>query len=190
LLKDDSIQDDILHGTFFTLNTYVNKVKQAINIGSGKLVSKKNKREKKAVNKRFDPAGDYVPSGANELTEGFYVPTGDYISTGEYMPTGDYEQYGLYVPTGDYTPTGGYVPTGDYEFNGIYIPTGDFQLDSYVPSGDFMLEEGEESSDIPIRVSAENLFEEFHIKPVFTLKNNPNKLSSPKGYMTPPIILF
>jgi hypothetical protein len=179
-----------LYGTFFTLNTYVNKVKQAINIGSGKLVSKKNKREKKAVKKRYDSAGDYVPSGTNELTEGFYVPTGDYIPTGEYIPTGDYEQYGFYMPTGDYTPTGGYFPTGDYDFNGIYVPTGDFQLDSYVPSGDFMLKEGEESSDIPRRVSAETLFEESHIKPVFTLMNNPIKLSSPKGYIIPPIILF
>jgi hypothetical protein len=190
LLKDDSIQDEILYGTFFTLNTYVNKVKQAINIGSGKVVSKKNKREKKAANIRFvDPAGDYVPSVANELTGGFYVPTGDYIPTGGYMPTGDYEQYGLYVPTGDYIPTGGYVPTGDYELYGIYVPTGDYQLDSYVPSGDFMLDEGEESSEIPRRVSAENLFEEIHIKPIFLLKNNPNKLSSPKGYIIPPIIL-
>ncbi|OOE10668.1 hypothetical protein [Fictibacillus arsenicus] len=154
------------------------------------MVNKKNKRKKKTVNKRFDSAGDYVPSGANELTEGFYVTTGDYIPTGGYMPTGDYEQYGFYVPTGDYIPTGGYVPTGDYEFNGIYIPTGDFQLDSYVTSGDFMLNEGEESSDILKGALAENLFEEIHIKPVFTLKNNPDKLSSPKGYMIPPIILF
>jgi hypothetical protein len=181
---------EILYCTFFLLISYVNKVKQAINIGSGKVVSKKNKREKKAANKRFvDPAGDYVPSVANELTGGFYVPTGDYIPTCGYMPTGDYEQYGLYVPTGDYIPTGGYVPTGGYELNGIYVPTGDFQLDSYVPSGDFMLNEGEESSDILRRVSAENLFEESHINPVFTLKNNPNKLSSPKGYVIPPIIL-
>jgi hypothetical protein len=154
------------------------------------LVSKKYKREKKAVNKRFDSAGDYVPSSANELTEGFYVPTGDYIPTRGYMPTGDYEQYGLYLPTGDYIPTGGYVPTGDYELNGIYVPTGDFQLDSYVPSGDFMLNEGQESCDILRRASAGNLFEESHIKPIFTLKNNPNKFSSPKGYVIPPIILI
>lgn len=179
-----------MYGTFFTLNTYVNKVKQAINIGSGKVVSKKNKREKKAANKRFiDPAGDYVPSAVNELTGGFYVPTGDYIPTGGYMPTGDYEQYGLYVPTGDYIPTSGYVPTGDNELYGIYVPTGDYQFDSYVSSGDFMLDEGEESSDIPKRFSAENLFDESHINPIFLLKNNPNKLSSPKGYIIPPIIL-
>jgi hypothetical protein len=176
---------EILYCTFFLLISYVNKVKQAINIGSGKVLSKKNKREKKAANKRFvDPAGD-----ANELTGGFYVPMGDYIPTGGYMPTGDCEQYGLYVPTADYIPTGGYVPTGDYELYGIYVPTGDYQLDSYVSSGDFLLDEGEESSDIPRRVSAENLFEEVHIKPIFLLKNNPNKLSSPKGYIIPPIIL-
>ncbi|WP_226534914.1 hypothetical protein [Fictibacillus halophilus] len=170
------------------MNTYVIKVKQAINIGSGKLVSKKNKREKKE--KRYDSASDYVSSFANELTEGFYVPTGDYIPTGEYIPTGDYEQHGLYVPTGDYIPTGGYVPTGDYELNSIYVPTGDYQMDSYVPSGDYMLYEGEESSDIPRRISTEDLFEASHIKPVFLLKKNPNKLSSPKGYIIPPIILI
>lgn len=190
MLKDESIQDEILYGTFFTMNTYVNKVKQAINIGSGKVVSKKNKREKKAANKRFvDSAGDYVPSGANELTGGFYVPTGDYIPTGGYMPTGDYEQHGLYVPTGDYITTGGYVPTGDYELYGIYVPTGDYQLGSYVPSGDFLLDDGEESSDIPRRVSAENFFEESYIRPIFLLKNNPNKLSLPNGYIIPLIIL-
>ncbi|RZT22666.1 hypothetical protein [Fictibacillus sp. BK138] len=187
MLQDNSIVEEIIYGTFFTMNTYVIKVKQAINIGSGKLVSKKNKREKKE--KRYGSASDYVSSFANELTEGFYVPTGDYIPTGGYMPTGDYEQYGLYVPTGDYIPTGGYVPTGDYELNSIYVPTGDYQMDSYVPSGDYMLYEGEESSDIPRRFTKEDLFEESHIKPVFLLKNNPNKLSLPKGYIIPPIIL-
>lgn len=177
LLKDDAIHEDILYVTFFTLNTYVNKVKQAINIGSGKVISKKNKREKKAANKRF-------------VDHSYYVPTGDYIPTSGYIPTGDYEQYSLYVPTGDYIPTGGYVPTGDYEQYGIYVPTGDYQLDSYVASGDYMVDEGEESSDFPRRVSAENLFEEGHMKPIFLLKKNPNKLSSPKGYIIPTTILF
>jgi hypothetical protein len=147
------------------------------------VVSKKSKKEKKAVNKRFVGLTDnYVPTGGYEPTGDYqsydvYTPTGDYIPTGGYVPTGDYEHNGLYVPTGDYIPTGGYCPTGGY------------QLNSYVSSGDYLLNVGDESSDIPLCGSLETLFEENNLKSLFLLKGNPEKLSLPKGYIIPPIIL-
>jgi hypothetical protein len=147
------------------------------------VVSKKNKKEKKAEIKRiYNPTGNYIPTGGYEPTGDYqlydvYVPTGDYMPTGAYVPTENNELDGYYVPTGDYVYTGGYIPTGDYEYYGIYVPT-----------GDNISRVEDESSEIPRNVSLEDLFEETNIKPAFILKGNP-RLSLPKNYVLPQIIL-
>lgn len=135
------------------------------------MVSKKSKRKKgrEEESLRFTEQLDLV-SG--------YVPTGDYELTGGYVPTGDYEFTGSYVSTGDYELTGGYVPTGDYEFTGSYVPTGDYLSSDMINFSD----ESEESRIL------NDCFEELQNNPIFLLESFPQKQSSPKGYIIPPII--